>query len=78
MIIEELWLVKVLALRLTLRGIVVLGALEVLRLVYPQHTLGFSRRLVLRLTLMLMMILLAFLLALVATIWPHSALTTVD
>ncbi|KAK7839812.1 thaumatin-like protein [Quercus suber] len=48
------------------------------RLVNPQHTLGFSRRLVLRLTLMLMMILLAFLLALVATIWSHSALTPVE
>ena len=78
MMIEELWLVRVLASRLTRRGSVVLGALEVLRLVNPQHTLGFSRRLVLGLTLMLMMILLAFLLALVATIWPHSALTTVD
>ena len=78
MMIEELWLVRVLALRLTRRGTVVLGALEVLRLVNPQHTLGFSRRLVLRLTLMLMMILLAFLLALVATIWSHSTLTPVE
>ncbi|KAK7837068.1 hypothetical protein CFP56_021727 [Quercus suber] len=78
MIIKELWLVRVLALRLTCRGSVILGALEVLRLVNPQHTLGFSRRLVLRLTLMLMMILLALLLALVATIWSHSALTPVE
>ena len=78
MIIEELWLVSVLASRLTCLGIVVPEALKVLRLVNPQHTLGFSRRLVLRLTLMLMMILLAFLLARVATSWSHSALTTVD
>ena len=78
MIIEELWLVRLLASHLTCQGIIVLGALEVLRLVNPQHTLGFSKRLVLRLTLMLMMILQAFLLALVVTIWSHSSLTPAE
>ena len=78
MIIEMCWRARVLALHSTRRGIVVLGVLEVPILASPRLILGFSRRLVPRLTLMLMMIPLAFLLALVETIWSHSALTAVN